>query len=159
MMTAVVTLVAPGIEWKCTGMSEAKATTPYERIGGEATVRRLVERFYDLMETLPQARAARAIHGADLTQSREKLFMYFSGWLGGPQLFIERYGHPMLRRRHLHAAIATAEIEGWLACFRQAWAETVDDPALSAVLLPQIEHLAWHMRTRPDPEQDARTQS
>lgn len=94
------------------------------------------------------ALAVRAIHGAELAPLEDKLFLYFSGWLGGPQLYVERYGHPMLRRRHLHAAIATAEIESWLACFFQAWRETVDDPALSAVLLPQIERLAWHMRTR-----------
>lgn len=132
-------------------MSEA-APTPYARIGGEPTIRRLVERFYDLMETTPEGAAARAIHAADLGPSREKLFMYFSGWLGGPPLFTDRYGHPMLRRRHLHAPIATPEIQAWLACFRQAWAETVDDPALTAVLMPQIENLAHHMRTRDDPK-------
>jgi len=132
-------------------MSEANTATPYRRIGGETGVRRLVHRFYELMDTLPDARAARAIHAADLGPTEEKLFMYFSGWLGGPQLFAERYGHPMLRRRHLHAAIATAEIEAWLLCFRQAWRETVDDDALTAVLLPQIENLAWHMRTREEP--------
>lgn len=132
-------------------MSGTQATiSPYDRIGGEATLRRLVRRFYDLMETLPEAKAARAIHGADMGPVEEKLFMWFSGWLGGPQLFVERYGHPMLRRRHLHAAIATPEIEGWIACFRQAWAETVDDAELSAVLVPQIEQLARHMRTRED---------
>ena len=131
-------------------MSEPAPQTPYDRIGGEATIRRLVERFYDLMETTPDGQAARAIHAADLAPSREKLFMYFSGWLGGPPLFTDRYGHPMLRRRHLHAPIATPEIESWLACFRQAWAETVDDPPLTEVLMPQIENLARHMRTRED---------
>lgn len=129
-------------------MSETNTTTPYERVGGEQGVRRLVHRFYELMDTRPDARAARAIHAADLGPSEEKLFMYFSGWLGGPQLYVERYGHPMLRRRHLHAPIASAEIEAWLVCFRQAWAETVSDDALTAVLMPQIEKLAWHMRTR-----------
>lgn len=129
-------------------MSETNTATPYERVGGEQGVRRLVHRFYELMDTRSDARAARAIHAADLGPSEEKLFMYFSGWLGGPQLYVERYGHPMLRRRHLHAAIASAEIEAWLVCFRQAWAETVDDEALTAVLMPQIENLARHMRTR-----------
>jgi hemoglobin len=124
--------------------------TPYARIGGEPTIRRLVERFYDLMETTPEGAAARAIHGRDLGPSREKLFMYFSGWLGGPPLFTDRYGHPMLRRRHLHAPIATPEVESWLACFRQAWSETVNDPALTEVLMPQIENLARHMRTTED---------
>jgi hemoglobin len=129
-------------------MSGTSDATPYDRVGGEAGVRRLVHRFYELMDTAPEGRAARAIHGADLGPSEEKLFMYFSGWLGGPPLFVERYGHPMLRRRHLHAAIGAAEIEAWLACFRRAWAETVDDAALTSVLMPQIENLARHMRTR-----------
>ncbi len=129
-------------------MSDTNTATPYERVGGEQGVRRLVHRFYELMDTRPDAHAARAIHAADLGPSEEKLFMYFSGWLGGPQLYVERYGHPMLRRRHLHAAIASAEIEAWLVCFRQAWVETVDDAALTAVLMPQIENLARHMRTR-----------
>jgi len=126
-------------------------TTAYARIGGEEGVRRLVHRFYDLMDTLPEAAACRAIHPASLAGSEEKLFMYLSGWLGGPPLFTDRFGHPMLRRRHLHAPIAGPEIEGWLLCFRQAWAETVTDPEITRVVLPQVEHLAQHMRNRHDP--------
>jgi hemoglobin len=132
-------------------MSEAATATPYERIGGEAGVRRLVRRFYELMDTLPEAGAARAIHGADLGPSEEKLFLYLTGWLGGPQLFVEKYGHPMLRRRHLRAPIAGAEVTAWLTCFRRAWAECVTDAGLTAVVLPQIENLARHMRNREDP--------
>jgi hemoglobin len=125
-------------------------TTAYVRIGGEAGVRRLVRRFYELMDTLPEAAACRAIHPASLAGSEEKLFMYLSGWLGGPPLFTDRFGHPMLRRRHLHAPIAGPEIQGWLLCFRRAWAETVDDAELTRVVLPQVEHLAQHMRNRND---------
>ena len=123
----------------------------YDAIGGEHAVRRLVTRFYELMDTLPQAKAARAIHPADLTESAQKLFEYFSGWLGGPQLFVERRGPPMLRARHLHAPIAGPEIEGWLICFNQAWKEVVgDQPEINARVLPQIHHLAGHMRNRED---------
>ena len=126
-------------------------TTAYARIGGEAGVRRLVCRFYELMDTLPEAAACRAIHPESLAGSEEKLFMYLTGWLGGPPLFTDRYGHPMLRRRHLHAPIAGPEIEGWLLCFRQAWAEIVTDPEITRVVLPQVENLAQHMRNRHDP--------
>jgi len=87
-------------------------TTAYARIGGEDGVRRLVHRFYELMDTLPEAAACRAIHPPSLAGSEEKLFLYLTGWLGGPPLFTDRYGHPMLRRRHLHAPIAGPEIEG-----------------------------------------------
>lgn len=124
-------------------------TTLYERIGGEAGVRALTRRFYALMDAMPEAAAARAIHPADLAGSEQKLFEYLTGWLGGPPLFVEKRGPPMLRRRHLHVAIGTAEIVGWLACFRKAWGETVSDPALDAAVLPQVEKLAQHMRNIP----------
>jgi hemoglobin len=126
------------------------APTPYDRIGGEAGVRRLTRRFYALMDTLPEAAACRAIHPADLAGSEAKLFDYLTGWLGGPPIYVEKHGPPMLRRRHLHAPIAGPEIAGWLLCFRQAWAETVTDDALGAAVLPQVEHLARHMRNRED---------
>ncbi len=122
--------------------------TPYARLGGEAVLRALVRRFYALMETLPEAAATRAVHPASLASAEQKLFEYLSGWLGGPPLFTDKYGHPRLRARHLHAPIDTPEIAGWLACFRQAWAETVDDAALGAAVLPQVENLAQHMRNR-----------
>lgn len=128
-------------------MSDA---TPYARLGGEAWVRRFTARFYALMDALPEAAACRAIHPADLAGSQAKLFDYLTGWLGGPPLYVEKHGSPMLRRRHLRAPIAGAEIEGWLLCFRRAWAETVEDAALTAAVLPQVEGLARHMRNRED---------
>lgn len=127
---------------------DLSAATPYDRLGGEAGVRRLVARFYLLMDTLPEAAACRAIHPPSLAAAERKLFEYLSGWLGGPPLFTDKYGPPMLRRRHLHAPIAEAEIEGWLACFRRAWAETVADRSLDAPVLPRVEALARHMRNR-----------
>jgi hemoglobin len=125
--------------------------TPYDLIGGAEGVRRLVVRFYDLMDALPEAGACRAIHPPDLAESRQKLFEYLTGWLGGPPLYVERRGPPMLRARHLHAPIAGAEIDGWLACFRQAWAETVHDPAVTDFIMPRVEALALHMRNREEP--------
>lgn len=125
-------------------------TSPYERIGGEAVVRAFTRRFYHLMETLPEAAPARAIHPASLALSEEKLFEYLTGWLGGPPLFTDKYGPPMLRRRHLHAPIAGPEIAAWLLCFHRAWAETVDDAELTAIVVPQVEKLAMHMRNRDD---------
>lgn len=125
--------------------------TPYEAIGGEEGVRRLVARFYELMDALPEASACRAIHPADLTGSAEKLFEYLSGWLGGPPLFVTKRGPPMLRRRHLHVGIAGPEIDGWLLCFMRAWKETVgDDHPAAGLILPQIHNLARHMRNRED---------
>lgn len=131
---------------------DAPTATPYDRIGGEAGLRRFTRRFYALMDTLPEAAACRAIHPPSLAGSEEKLFLYLTGWLGGPPLFVSRFGPPMLRRRHLHAPIGGPEIDGWLLCFHQAWQQTVDDPALTALVVPQIENLARHMRNRADAE-------
>ncbi len=122
--------------------------TPYQRIGGEAGVRQLTRRMYQLMDTLPEAAAARAIHPPALADSEQKLFEFLSGWLGGPPLFTERRGAPMLRARHLPFAIGMEEASGWLACFRQAMEETVADAALREFLWSRIEPLALHMRNR-----------
>ena len=75
--------------------------TRYEQLGGEAGVRRLVERFYAYMDELPEAADTRALHARNLKGSIEKLYLFLSGWLGGPNLYQQKYGHPMLRRRHL----------------------------------------------------------
>lgn len=124
--------------------------SPYARLGGEVALRRLTRRFYALMDALPEAAACRAIHPASLEGSEQRFFEYLSFWLGGPPLFLASRGAPMLRARHLHAPIAGAEIAGWLLCFRTAWAEQVDDAALTAAVLPRVEALALHMRNRDD---------
>ncbi|NIS29878.1 MAG: group II truncated hemoglobin, partial [Actinobacteria bacterium] len=98
--------------------------------GGEAGVRRLVDRFYDLMDTLPEAAEVRALHPRSLHVSREKLFQFLSGWLGGPPLYVERYGHPRLRRRHFPFTIGEREAEQWMLCMRRAIDETVENEPL-----------------------------
>ena len=128
-------------------MSE-ETTTLYDLIGGEETVRRLTRRFYDLMDTLPEAVECRAIHPPSLAGSEQKLFEYLSYWLGGPPLFVERHGAPMLRRRHFPAAIGAKERDGWLACFRQALGETVANAQGRALILQKVEPLAAHMQNR-----------
>jgi hemoglobin len=83
--------------------------TPYALIGGAAPVRALIDRFYDLMDTVPEYYVIRKLHPADLSGSRNKLYMFLSGWLGGPPLYTDKFGHPMLRARHLPFAIGIAE--------------------------------------------------
>jgi hemoglobin len=128
-----------------------EAATPYSMIGGEAAVRRLVERFYQLMDTLPEAYGIRKLHQPDLSGAEEKLFMYLTGWLGGPQLYVEKYGHPMLRARHLPFPIGSDEAAQWMLCMRQAMAEVIDDEGLRAGLDKALSDLARHMRNRADP--------
>lgn len=120
--------------------------TAYARLGGEGGVRRLTQRFYQLMDDLPEAGACRRIHPPSLANSEQRLFEYLTGWLGGPPLFTDRHGPPMLRRRHLPAKIGTDEATGWLLCFHRAWSETVTDLDLGAAILPKIDALGQHMR-------------
>lgn len=127
-----------------------ESRTPYAQIGGEAGTRALVKRFYELMDTLPETYGIRTLHPADLAGSEEKLFMFLSGWLGGPQLFVEKFGHPMLRRRHMPFAIGIEEAAQWMICMRQAMAEQVPDENLRARLDQALTELALHMRNRHD---------
>jgi len=122
--------------------------TLYQAIGGEPTVRALVTRFYELMDTLEAARACRAVHPPSLEGSAAKLYDYLTGWLGGPQLYIEKHGHPMLRRRHFAAPIGNDERDGWLICFNQALDEAVPDRALADMIREPVTQLADHMRNR-----------
>ncbi len=109
-------------------------SSAYEWVGGEEAVRVLVDRFYDLMDLEPAYAELRAVHPGDMTGSRDKLFWFLCGWLGGPDYFIERFGHPRLRARHMPFRIGIRERDQWPACMRQAMAELGLDPALQARL-------------------------
>jgi hemoglobin len=122
--------------------------TPFEWIGGEARVQALVERFYDLMELEPAYADLRAAHGDTLATARERLFWFLCGWLGGPQHYTERFGHPMLRARHLPFSIGVLERDQWLACMDQAMAETGVPDALRARLAASFGQTADWMRNR-----------
>ncbi|MEZ5852556.1 MAG: group II truncated hemoglobin [Hyphomicrobiaceae bacterium] len=128
--------------------TDKQQVTLYEAIGGEETVRRLVRRFYELMDTLPEAKACRDVHPPSLAGSEQKLFEYLTGWLGGPQLYQEKYGHPMLRRRHFVAPIGPDERDGWLLCFRRALDETIDSAALREAVWQPAHRLAMHMQNK-----------
>ena len=130
--------------------------TAYELIGEESGVRALVDRFYDLMDSLPEAQAIRALHARSLKASREKLFLFLSGWLGGPDLYVQHYGHPRLRQRHLPFPIGRSERDQWMLCMRQALTDTDMPAGLREQLLAAFFKTADHMRNRPEPG-DART--
>ena len=105
-------------------------TTPFDALRGEASVQALVDRFYDLMELDPAYAELRAVHGATLDEARQKLFWFLCGWLGGPQHYTERFGHPRLRARHLPFKVGLVERDQWLACMDQAMRETEVPSAL-----------------------------
>lgn len=120
----------------------------YERIGGAETVRALVVRFYQIMDELPEVYGIRKMHAPHLQSAEDKLFKFLSGWMGGPQLFVEEYGHPKLRARHLPFAIGNAERDQWLLCMNRALDEIVADMPLRQELAEAFAKVANHMRNR-----------
>ena len=129
-------------------MSE-QPQTAFDWVGGEAAVRALVDRFYDLMELEPGYAKLRAMHPSDMGGSRDKLFWFLCGWLGGPDHYQQRFGHPRLRARHLPFAIGIAERDQWMACMRQAMQECQLDPELRQRLDASFMNTADWMRNTP----------
>jgi hemoglobin len=126
-------------------MTTTITTTPYGLIGGEQSILILVDRFYFYMDSLPETQGIRAMHQTNLASAKAKLFKFLSGWLGGPNLFIEEFGHPMLRARHLPFAIGESERDQWMLCMNKALAEITMDPQLKINLQNALKQLATHM--------------
>jgi hemoglobin len=123
--------------------------TPYEWIGGEQEVKALVERFYDLMDLEPKYEALRAAHGSELERARQNLFWFLCGWLGGPQHYTNRFGHPRLRMRHMPFKIGVLERDQWLACMDQAMGEVGIPEELRTRLRDSFFQTADWMRNAP----------
>lgn len=119
--------------------------TPYALIGGEATVRRLADRFYDIMETAPEASELYAIHPLPLDAIRQKFFKFLSGWLGGPPLFEQQYGHPRLRARHLPFTVSQQLRDQWMFCMNQALDDVIEHDLVREGIRQSLGQLASHM--------------
>jgi hemoglobin len=117
--------------------------------GGIEKIRALVETFYDIMDSDQKAAPIRAYHAKDLTEAREKLFMFLAGWTGGPQLYIERYGHPRLRQRHMLFSIGEPERDQWMYCMIKAMQTLNLDEKLMQKLAEQLYGVADFMRNKP----------
>jgi hemoglobin len=122
----------------------------YDTIGGAERLRLMVDRFYDLMELEAEFAGLRALHPPSTDGSRDKLFWFLSGWMGGPDLYIERYGHPRLRARHLPYAIGTSERDQWLRAMAWAMEDAGIDEALRLRLMESFYQTADWMRNKPD---------
>lgn len=122
----------------------------YDLIGGETGLQTLVDRFYDVIDSAPEAKDIRALHAASLKQSREKLFMFLSGWSGGPALYIEKYGHPRLRQRHMPFSIGELERDEWLWCMNKALDESPMDAQVIQHLKTRFTEVADFMRNRKE---------
>jgi hemoglobin len=123
----------------------------HDLLGGQAPLRNLVDRFYDLMSLEPRFSGIRALHPASLDGSRDKLFWFLSGWSGGPNLYVQQFGHPRLRARHLPYAIGVGERDQWLACMNQAMEETGVPPPLRQHLAQAFAQTADWMRNTDAP--------
>lgn len=117
-------------------------------LGGKGGVRSLVDRFYDLMDSEPEAAGIRALHAKSLKNSREKLFLFLSGWLGGPSLYVERFGPPMLRARHLPFPIGEGERDQWIWCMDRALDEREMPEMVREYLKERFRSVADHMKNR-----------
>ena len=136
-------------------MSETSASNPqslYDLLGGESEatlqIREIVEAFYDVMDSDEKAKTIRLMHPEDLTSSREKLFMFLTGWTGGPQLYIERYGHPFLRRRHLPFKIGEEERDQWIYCMTKGLLNLKMEEEKIKALLNALYPIADFMRNQ-----------
>ena len=124
----------------------AEATkTPYDTLGGETGILRLVHRFYALMDELPEAYTVRQMHPESLQGSAQSLFEFLSGWFGGPALYIANKGHPRLRMRHAPYAVGPVVRDEWMLCMTQALTEQVTDRALRDRLLDTFSQMADHL--------------
>lgn len=123
--------------------------TPFQAIGGDERVRELVDRFYDSMAEDERFAVIVAMHPPDLTESRQKLYEFLSGWLGGPSLYMERRGHPRLRMRHAPFPIGERERDQWLDCMAAAMDAMAIDGDLRIFLDQRFAHVADFMRNQP----------
>lgn len=126
-----------------------RVTSHFDQLGGDAGIRALVDRFYDLMDTAPEAANIRTLHAKSLKVSRDKLYKFMSGWTGGPQLYVEEYGHPRLRMRHFPFTIGERERDEWMWCMDRALAEHEAPEELKSFLRERLQQLADHMRNQP----------
>jgi len=126
--------------------SDAPEVLPYEMLGGEAGVRELCKRFYEVMDQDSKAAHVRAMHGASLESIEEKLFEYLSGWMGGPHIYKEKYGTVCLTEPHAPYAIDEQARDEWLYCMDRALEKINASDELKEMLKEPVYNLANFIR-------------
>ncbi|ORU89393.1 MAG: hemoglobin-like protein [Cycloclasticus sp. symbiont of Poecilosclerida sp. M] len=124
--------------------------TQYIKLGGEQGVHQLVDYFYGAMDSMPEAKTIRNMHAADLAETKEKLFLFLSGWLGGPSLYIKKHGQPRLRARHLPFSVGIKERDEWLACMDSALNKMAIEKPMHDELMQAFFNTADFMRNKED---------
>lgn len=131
-------------------VTEEEKSNLYELIGGAEKLREMVDRFYDLMELEPEFSGIRVLHPSPIDGSRDKLFWFLSGWMGGPDLYIEQFGHPRLRARHLSFSIGVSERDQWLRCMAWAMQDVGIEEGLQLHLMTSFYQTADWMRNKAE---------
>lgn len=120
--------------------------TPFDALGGAGTIRAIVDRFYDIVDT--DAPALRAMLPKDDAGSRDKLHAYLVEWTGGPELYSAVRGHPRMRMRHAPFSIGPEEVRTWLSCFGQSLDDNDVTGDVRSFLDERIAALAHHMQNQ-----------
>ena len=129
-------------------LETAPRPTAYEIVGGEAMVRRIADRFYDIMDSTPEAAGIRALHGSDLSAVRERFFEFLTAWLGGPRTYFQRPGNTCIMSAHRPFAIGAAERDAWMSCMQQALEDAGLPADYRAVLEEAFQRMAEAFRNR-----------
>ncbi|QYJ86104.1 group II truncated hemoglobin [Shewanella mesophila] len=127
---------------------DPQQSNAYDRIGGEKVIAVLAKQFYRQMQSNPETQALFAMHRSPIAESEQKLFEFLSGWLGGPPLFEQKYGHPALRARHMSFAIDSKMRDQWLLCMKRAIELEIKQPQHREAIYQAISTLADNMRNR-----------
>jgi hemoglobin len=118
----------------------------YKRLGGEPVLREFVEKLYGYMDALPEVAPIRNMHTQELSHTRDRVFMFLSGMLGGPPLYMEAFGHPRLRRKHMSFRIGSEERDQWMLCAQSAADELKVSQPLRQELITELAGMANHLR-------------
>jgi hemoglobin len=122
-------------------MTESNDKTIYDKMGGEAAIKQLVVQFYARVQKQP---LLAPLFPEDIEPVSDKQFLFLSQFFGGPSLYSDLYGHPMMRARHMLFPITAAHADAWLMCMGEALAEIDIDEFLQAAILERLKGTAYH---------------
>ncbi|MHA0858149.1 globin domain-containing protein [Paenibacillus sp. CMAA1364] len=118
----------------------------YDNIGGPDGLRALVEAFYPKVQNDP---LLSPLFPEDIHPIMDKQYMFLSQFFGGPSLYSDEYGHPMMRARHLPFPITKEHSQAWLNCMSEALIEIGIDEPLRGFVLNRLSGPAHHFVNTP----------
>lgn len=113
----------------------------YENLGGEQALHELVESFYPKVQNDP---LLGPLFPQDINSVMDKQYMFLSQFFGGPSLYSDEFGHPMMRARHLPFPITEQHAKAWLHCMGEALTDIGVEEQLRAFVLNRLSGPAHH---------------